>query len=84
MLLYTVYAETENSQPPVYQRKVQLRIFHWSIHSRNSNYVPFSKLLWQYWRNPQLTWDPNKYGGIKEIHVSPSDIWVPDILLYNK
>ena len=84
MLLYTVDAETKNSQPPVYHRKVQLRMFHWSILSREFESRSFFKLLSQYWRNPQLTWDPNKYGGIKEIHVSPSDIWVPDILLYNK
>ena len=38
----------------------------------------------QYWNNPHLTWDPDKYNGIKEIHVQPADIWVPDILLYNK
>ncbi|RMX57420.1 hypothetical protein pdam_00006971 [Pocillopora damicornis] len=37
----------------------------------------------QYWNNPQLRWDPNKYNGIKEIHIQPSDVWVPDILLYN-
>lgn len=37
----------------------------------------------QYWNNPQLSWDPEKYGGIEEIHISPFDIWVPDILLYN-
>ncbi|XP_078363160.1 neuronal acetylcholine receptor subunit alpha-10-like [Oculina patagonica] len=37
----------------------------------------------QYWNNPHLTWDPDKYNGIKEIHVQPSDIWVPDILLYD-
>ncbi|PFX27406.1 Neuronal acetylcholine receptor subunit alpha-7 [Stylophora pistillata] len=37
----------------------------------------------QYWNNPQLRWDPKKYNGIKEIHIQPSDVWVPDILLYN-
>ena len=31
-----------------------------------------------------LKWDPRDYGRVKEIHVSPEDIWVPDILLYNK
>ncbi|KAK2573941.1 Neuronal acetylcholine receptor subunit alpha-7 [Acropora cervicornis] len=37
----------------------------------------------QYWNNPQLKWDPKKYEGIEEIHISPLDVWVPDILLYD-
>ncbi|XP_068719552.1 neuronal acetylcholine receptor subunit alpha-5-like [Montipora capricornis] len=37
----------------------------------------------QRWHNPFLEWDRNKFGGLDRIHVSPKEIWVPDIILYN-
>ena len=38
----------------------------------------------QKWRNLLLTWDPEKYGGIKRVRINPSLIWIPDIVLYNR
>jgi hypothetical protein len=32
------------------------------------------------WTDPRLNWDPSKYGGIEEIHVSARRVWVPDNL----
>ncbi|XP_067046078.1 neuronal acetylcholine receptor subunit alpha-5-like isoform X2 [Acropora muricata] len=37
----------------------------------------------QKWQNPFLQWDKDKFGGLDRIHVSPEEIWVPDIILYN-
>ncbi|XP_078370594.1 neuronal acetylcholine receptor subunit alpha-5-like isoform X2 [Oculina patagonica] len=37
----------------------------------------------QKWHNPFLVWNKDDYGGIDRIHVSPKEIWVPDIVLYN-
>ena len=31
-----------------------------------------------------MTWKPGDFGGIKEVHVPPDMLWVPDIILYNK
>lgn len=33
------------------------------------------------WENPLLTWDPSKFGGIKEIRIDSSEVWTPDITL---
>ena len=41
-------------------------------------------LICQKWRNLLLTWQPEKYGGIKRVRIEPSLIWIPDIVLYNK
>ena len=30
-----------------------------------------------------LTWEPQRYGGVKEIRIPVSEIWKPDIVLYN-
>ncbi|XP_048579133.1 neuronal acetylcholine receptor subunit beta-3 isoform X2 [Nematostella vectensis] len=37
----------------------------------------------QVWRDPKLRWDVEKGGGIETIFVDPSEIWTPDISLYN-
>ena len=42
--------------------------------------------LWveQFWRDYKLKWDPDEYGGVKQLHVPSDHIWRPDIVLYNK
>uniref|UniRef100_A0A914RK91 Neurotransmitter-gated ion-channel ligand-binding domain-containing protein n=1 Tax=Parascaris equorum TaxID=6256 RepID=A0A914RK91_PAREQ len=34
--------------------------------------------------NLKLAWNPEDWGGIKKIHIPSDQIWIPDILLYNK
>lgn len=36
-----------------------------------------------FWKNHLLTWDKDKYGGIKSINIDPKIVWLPDIILYN-
>ena len=36
----------------------------------------------QAWVNPELTWDPEEYGGIERINVAPDKTWVPDVYAY--
>ncbi|CAD5206204.1 unnamed protein product [Bursaphelenchus okinawaensis] len=35
------------------------------------------------WRDQKLTWDPDEYGGVKQLYVPVDLIWLPDIVLYN-
>ena len=37
----------------------------------------------QKWHNHYLKWDPLKFSNITVLTVSPSLIWLPDIVLYN-
>ncbi|KAJ8416880.1 hypothetical protein AAFF_G00327580 [Aldrovandia affinis] len=39
--------------------------------------------LKQQWKDVNLQWNPADYGGIKKIRIPSSDIWYPDIVLYN-
>lgn len=32
----------------------------------------------------KLIWDPDEYGGVRELMVPSDHIWLPDIVLYNK
>ncbi|XP_020901360.2 neuronal acetylcholine receptor subunit alpha-10 [Exaiptasia diaphana] len=37
----------------------------------------------QKWENQLLTWDPDKYNGIRQVRLDASKVWIPDIVLYN-
>jgi len=39
----------------------------------------------QFWKDYQLTWDPEQFGQIKEeLRIDPDRVWRPDIVLFNK
>ena len=38
----------------------------------------------QEWKDYKLKWNPEEYGGVRHLHVPSQDIWLPDIVLYNK
>ncbi|CAF1163148.1 unnamed protein product [Adineta steineri] len=35
------------------------------------------------WKDYQMQWKPEKYGGILSIRIPPSQVWTPDIVLFN-
>ncbi|KAL3116696.1 hypothetical protein niasHT_000774 [Heterodera trifolii] len=35
------------------------------------------------WNDAKLQWNPKKYGGIRQLHIPSTDIWVPDFVLYD-
>ncbi|KAK3727962.1 hypothetical protein QZH41_015910, partial [Actinostola sp. cb2023] len=37
----------------------------------------------QTWFNPHLSWNVTEFGGLKTINVSPKNVWLPDIVLYD-
>ncbi|KYO17823.1 acetylcholine receptor subunit alpha [Alligator mississippiensis] len=39
--------------------------------------------LKQQWIDVNLRWNPEDYGGVKKIRIPSSDIWRPDLVLYN-
>ncbi|XP_070544870.1 neuronal acetylcholine receptor subunit alpha-10-like isoform X2 [Ptychodera flava] len=39
--------------------------------------------LRQFWLDERLRWNSSEYGGIDEIRVSTSQVWMSDIVLYN-
>ncbi|XP_074621843.1 neuronal acetylcholine receptor subunit alpha-10-like isoform X2 [Acropora palmata] len=53
-----------------------------SINEKN-NALQSQWWMTQEWNNPDLTWNPKNFGEIKTIHVEPTKVWVPDVLLYN-
>jgi len=40
--------------------------------------------MWQRWTDDYLEWEPSEYGGVREIIVPPSKIWLPDFGIANR
>ena len=35
------------------------------------------------WSDPRLVWDPEMYGGVRMLKIANTQVWVPDLTLYN-
>ncbi|UJR28220.1 hypothetical protein I4U23_009470 [Adineta vaga] len=35
------------------------------------------------WYDPQLRWNPERYGGVDQISVPYTNVWTPDVVLFN-
>ena len=40
--------------------------------------------LEQQWFDYKLMWTPDDYGGVERLYVPSEEIWLPDIVLYNR
>jgi len=38
----------------------------------------------QQWYDFRLTWNAEDYGGVRRLYVPSAEIWLPDIVLYNR
>ena len=36
------------------------------------------------WVDQYLTWDPEDFGGLTQVHFGADELWRPDIFLYNR
>merc|ERR1711976_257263 len=36
------------------------------------------------WQDERLSWDPEDYGGVKQMNVETNELWMPDIYPYQK
>ncbi|XP_063398241.1 acetylcholine receptor subunit beta-like 1 [Mytilus trossulus] len=39
--------------------------------------------LQMFWHDYQIKWDPEEYGGVKNIRIDHAKMWKPDIVLFN-
>ena len=62
-----------------------LYTFSFVTEKSNKNQADYvASFLFQEWADYKLSWNPDDYGGVKHLHVPSQDIWLPDIVLYNK
>ncbi|KAI9522981.1 Neuronal acetylcholine receptor subunit alpha-7, partial [Dissostichus eleginoides] len=40
--------------------------------------------LQMYWTDIYLSWNPDNYPGVQNLRFPSNQVWVPDILLYNR
>jgi len=61
-----------------------------AINTAHIHYKPIAPTLKlpkrnkQEWSDYKLKWDPSEYGGIEDINLPAEQIWLPDIVLYNR
>ena len=69
--------------PPLPKEKRSERFFFFLQNLKNQI---MTTNLWveQFWYDYKLVWDPEEYGGVRQLHVPSDHIWRPDIVLYNK
>ncbi|CRK93340.1 CLUMA_CG006881, isoform A [Clunio marinus] len=36
------------------------------------------------WYDYNLKWNDSEYGGVKDLRITPSKLWKPDVLMYNR
>jgi len=53
------------------------------IESLKEGVLTASAWLRMVWNDYRLQWDESKFGGVNVLRVYPSDIWLPDIEVYN-
>ncbi|XP_074613185.1 neuronal acetylcholine receptor subunit alpha-10-like [Acropora palmata] len=88
-LLRDLFHNYSKSSRPVLQRNAQVVVTFRAklkqIIDLKDNEQLLQVILYTYqgWNNPLLIWNASHYGGIDEINVDSSRVWVPDIVLYN-
>ena len=38
----------------------------------------------QEWTDANMKWNESEYNNVKDIRIPPSQLWKPDILMYNR
>lgn len=60
-----------------------LVVIHFDLDEHNS-IMSLDAWIRLAWKDEHLVWDPNMYENIQQMHFRPEEIWLPDIVLYNK
>jgi hypothetical protein len=79
----------DNSHQLVLILIIQLHHHSASTPENNSNFHPLLHTYeltfsLQQWYNHYLKWNKSEYGNITSINVKSSNVWLPDMVLYNK
>ncbi|CAJ0571573.1 unnamed protein product, partial [Mesorhabditis spiculigera] len=68
---------SESDTPPL---NIQIKLFYIQIVGLEAQTQVLSTIyqIKMKWRDPRLAWNPEDYGGIKQIYLSESLLWLPD------
>ncbi|CAJ0565095.1 unnamed protein product, partial [Mesorhabditis spiculigera] len=67
----------QSDTPPL---NIQIKLFYIQIVGLEAQTQVLSTIyqIKMKWRDPRLAWNPEDYGGIKQIYLSESLLWLPD------
>jgi hypothetical protein len=63
--------------------KMAITPIHFTDLDTSTNVLTTESWIQNMWDDEFLKWDPKDYGNLTEIRFLPSEIWKPDLLLYN-
>ncbi|CAH2004722.1 unnamed protein product [Acanthoscelides obtectus] len=58
-----------------------LKFFTFDIHN---SIISFDAWMPVHWKDEHLTWNPADHEDIKTLHLHTSEIWTPDLSVYNR
>ena len=63
-----------------------LELQHENIWSQDEKNQLLTTCMWfnLVWTDYQLAWNTSEYGGVDSVVIQPRNLWIPDILLYNR
>lgn len=53
-------------------------------HGNSRLFPPHLRHTLQEWYDYNLKWNDSEYGGVKDLRITPSKLWKPDVLMYNR
>ncbi|KAI1723902.1 neurotransmitter-gated ion-channel ligand binding domain-containing protein [Ditylenchus destructor] len=64
---------------------VTVQLYFKQIQKVQENDQTITLYCWieEYWTDEFLRWSPDKFGGIRELHIPAEMLWKPDLLVYN-
>ena len=65
-----------------YKRKEMVTLYRFDESTSRCKYGVIA--VEQEWIDYKLRWNPDNYGGITSIRVPSENLWLPDIVLYEK
>ncbi|XP_063932693.1 neuronal acetylcholine receptor subunit alpha-3-like [Zophobas morio] len=71
----------DHTKPVQLVMQLMLKYYAYDMHD---NSFTIDSWLALRWTDEHLTWNPDDYESLKRIHLSHTDIWMPDLSIYNR
>ncbi|XP_071480002.1 neuronal acetylcholine receptor subunit alpha-6-like [Diadema antillarum] len=86
-LTATIFSQYNKHNPPSHNEstRVKMGVILRSVANLDEFEGTFSAIVWQklFWTDPRLAWNESNFDGIDVLRLPASQLWIPDIVLYN-
>lgn len=80
----SILSDYDKAVSPDEQTKVNISITLLDLGYCNyKQMLSFKSWFFESWIDQRLSWSPDQYGGLERIRLPASEVWLPDIAVYN-